>query len=254
MTKKTISVGSSSKTLKEMDEAFAQMQQAYQKIRETFLYQNYQAESKWCIGVSAGHSGLLDGVYLTKGKQFHHQGQKLHQGGNFYEGVWNRIIADKFCARLKEEKMVYKKFYHEYEDWSLKKKSDMVNFHHANVQQVVLFELHSNSSKFHNAEGFSVYTAPGQSDSDKIATKIWQEMNKIASKFGFKMRKEDYKDGDVDYEARFWMCIKTACPTILLECLFFDFLKDVRILMLESFQDAYVECLLLTAQWVNLNL
>jgi N-acetylmuramoyl-L-alanine amidase len=248
------SIKTTSKELSDMDNAFLQMQESYKKLRESFLYQNHKAKSNWCIGVSAGHGGFLKGEYLTKGKQFHHEGKELHYGGYFYEGVWNRIIADKLCARLKEEQMVYKKFYHEYEDWSLEKKSNMVNHHHVNVQKVLLFELHSNGSSHHNAEGFSVYTSPGQTDSDVLATKIWEEMEKISNKFGFKMRKQSYKDGDVDYEEKFWMCVKTACPTILLECLFFDYLKDVEILMNEHFQNAYVEALLLVAMWADKNM
>lgn len=240
--------------LKGLDAAFSQMQQAFKKLRDTYLFQNYKAESEHCIGVSAGHGGLFDDEYVTKGKQFQHKGQDLHKGGYFYEGVFNRVIADKLCVRLKENRMIYKKFYHEYEDWSLNKKSDMVNYHHVNIQKVILFELHSNGSKYHNAEGFSVYTSPGQTDSDVIATEVWKAMLEISDQFGFKMRKQDHKDGDVDYEARFWMCTKTACPTVLLECLFFDFLKDVKILMNEKFQDAYVEALLLVAIWADKNL
>ena len=47
-----------------------------------------------------------------------------------------------------------------------------------------------------------------------------------AGEFGVKMRSQKYKDGDVDYEARFWMCIRTVCPTILVEALFFDNLDE----------------------------
>lgn len=237
-----------------MDASFEQMKLAYSELRKQFLEHNYQAKSNYTIGVSAGHGGILESIYQTKGKRFTHVGEKMHLGSTFCEGVFNRVIADKFCARLKELKMVYKKFYHEYEDWPLKQKSDMVNHHHINIQPVLLFELHSNASKYHNANGFSVYTAPGQTQSDIMATKLWQEMNKIASKFGFSMRSETRNDGDVDYEARFWMCVKTACPTILVECLFFDYLKDANILMNENFQDAYVECLVFVATWADKNL
>jgi len=234
-----------------MDKAFNTLTSSYRTLREEFLKTNYGAESNFCTGVSAGHGGILEGKYQTDGKQMFHPGMVLHQGGNFYEGVFNRIIANKLCAKLKEHKMVYKKFYHEYEDIPLREKSNMVNLHHANVKKVLLFELHSNACTNHNARGFSVYTGPKQTDSDLLASVLWQYVNEFAGDFGVKMRSQKYDDGDVDYEAKFHMCIKTACPTVLPECLFFDNPKDVVILMDEVFQDKYVEALFKTAVWGN---
>ena len=84
------------KQLIKLDEAFSNLANAYKKLREDFLSNEYGAKSKWCIGVSAGHGGIdpLTGSYTTSGKQFFHNGLDLHDRGNFYEGVFNRSIAD----------------------------------------------------------------------------------------------------------------------------------------------------------------
>ena len=243
--------------LKQMDQAFIQMQEAYKKLRSSFLAQNYKAKSKFCIGVSAGHGGkdIYSKKYVTApNKMFFHNGEEFHNQGFFYEGVFNRIIANKFCSLLKQNNIVYKKFYHENDDWGLRERTRMINNHHVNVQPVLLFDLHSNASKKHNARGFSVYTSPSQTESDRLATALWDNMNKISKKFGFSMRKETFNDKDVDYEAKFWMCVKTACPSILPECLFFDNIHDCRILMMDSFQNAYAEALFLTALWGDKNI
>jgi len=240
--------------LQDMDKAFKQLNDSYSTLRANFLKNTYGATSKFCIGVSAGHGGMYNGKYQTNGKQMYHPGMDLHQGGNFYEGVWNRIIADKLCTKLKARKMVYEKFYHEYEDMPLRDKSAMVNKYHANVKKVLLFELHSNATPNHDARGFLIYTGPGQTDSDILADVLWQYVNEFAGDFGIRMRSQKRDDGDHDYEAKFHMCVKTACPTILPECLFFDNPKDVAILHNEEFQDKYVEALDKTAVWGQKNL
>jgi N-acetylmuramoyl-L-alanine amidase len=242
--------------LKKLDDSFKEFSNAYMSLREDILSINYGVKSNWCIGVSAGHGGIdpLTGSYTTSGKQFYHNGLDLHNSGNFYEGVFNRQIADKLVARLKEEKIVYEKFYHPYLDMTLSNKSSMVNKHHAGVKKTILFELHSNACTNHNARGFSVYTSPGETDSDKLATVLWNHVAEFADKYGVKMRAQESSDGDVDYEEKFHMLTKTACPAILPECLFFDNREDVVILNNEDFQNEYVEALLLTAKWGQKNL
>ena len=240
----------------ELDKSFEGLTSSYRHLREQFLKNNYNAESNWCIGVSAGHGGIdpITKEYVTNGKQFLHDDLILHDGGNFYEGVFNRQIADKLCLRLKQQEMVYEKFYHPYIDTPLREKSAAVNKHHANVKKTILFELHSNATPGHNARGFCVFTGPGQTDSDKLADVLWEYVSEFANEFGFKMRRDSKDDNDVDYEAKFHMCIKTACPTILPECLFFDNELDVILLNNPAFQDKYVEALLKTAIWGEKNL
>lgn len=242
--------------LKQLDNSFEVFTNTYKTFRENFLLTNYQANSKFSYTISAGHGGLdSQGNYLPKsGKQFYHDGMDLHYGSYFYEGVFNRIIANNLCTRLKESRMVYEKLYHPYEDWSLEKKSNMVNNYHVNVKKTILFELHSNASKYHNARGFSVYTSPGHTTSDKIASVLWHYVAEFANDFGITMRKQDYKDGDVDYEAKFWMCTQTVCYSILPECLFFDNVKDVIVLMNPKFQAKYVDALYKTIVWCEENL
>ena len=250
------------KTLKEqlkfLEESL-DFQIALHKQKTDELLRVHKVVNPVCFGINAGHGGInQSGQYTTApSKMFEHKGkgEKFHSGSWFYEGVFNRVIANKLCKRLKAHKLQYKKFYHSYEDWNLGYLVKSINNYHQNTKRVVLLSLHSNASSKHNARGFSVWTSRGQTKSDKSATKIYQLAKGILEpEFrdrGFKMLKQSYRDADPDYEKDFTILKKTYCEAILLECLFFDQIDDARLLMDETFQDQYVEVLLKYCIWRN---
>jgi len=89
-----------------------------------------------------------------------------------------------------------------------------------------LISIHGNATP--GGEGWEVWTSPGQTESDKLATKLFE-----ASKYylqGFRLR-HDYTDGDADKEAKFTILIKTKCPAVLTENLFYDNEKECRFMM-----------------------
>src|SRR5690606_13243340 len=49
----------------------------------------------WIPIIDAGHGGMVDGQYLTSGKQY-----KFNDGTQIYEGVINRAICRKLADRL----------------------------------------------------------------------------------------------------------------------------------------------------------
>ncbi|MCH2045672.1 MAG: N-acetylmuramoyl-L-alanine amidase [Saprospiraceae bacterium] len=224
----------------------------------TDLLEDKQQPSKYCYAISAGHGGIDPdtGKYVTYPSKFKiHDNLNLHIGNMFCEGVFNRIIAEKLIKRMDEVGLTYKRFYHDYKDWSLRYKSAQINEHHRNRQKCILFELHSNASSQGKARGFCVFTSKGQTSSDRIASELWHEVKTAFENVsGFKLLKQTYNDNDVDYEAGFWMVRNTACPAILPEFLFFDNREDVQLLMNEEIQDIYVECLLHTALWCEQNI
>ena len=240
--------------LRLMDEAFTDLSNSYAKLRKEFLKSEYNAKSKYCYIISAGHSGVdANGNYLTAPNKMHdHKRGTFHDGSKFYEGVFNRVIADGLCKKLKEAGIVYKKLYNPVLDMTLQYKRDKVNHHHTNIQKCILIDLHSNAFDG-NARGFRVYTSKGQTISDKIATNLWHEVQQFSNKYGFKMGTQSYLDMDNDYEEQLYMLRMTACPAILPEALFFDNYEDAKILMREDFQQDYIQALFNNIMWCEKN-
>jgi len=90
----------------------------------------------------------------------------------------------------------------------------------------ILISIHGNATP--GGEGWEVWTSPGQTESDRLATKLFE-----AAKYylpGFKSR-HDYSDGDPDKEAKFTILTKTRCPAVLTENLFYDNEKECKFMM-----------------------
>ena len=75
----------------------------------------------------------------------------------------------------------------------------------------------SNDGKWHNATGWEVYTTPGKTKSDDLATCLYN-----AAKFNLKNAKlrTDFSDGDADKEAHLYVLKHTKCPAVLTENFF----------------------------------
>ena len=105
----------------------------------------------------------------------------------------------------------------------------------------VVVSIHANAG---GGTGFEVFTSPGQTKADPIATKLIEQLQKDFPEI--KMRK-DMADGDPDKEAGFYILKHTKAPAILAENLFMDTERDCRLLMDEDFRDkladSYVEFL-----------
>lgn len=78
----------------------------------------------------------------------------------------------------------------------------------------LFISMHCNSHTTPNATGFEVFTSPGQTAADPIATSV---LEMVASDgHGLTMR-TDPGDGDPDKEARFAVLIGTNAPALLVE-------------------------------------
>jgi N-acetylmuramoyl-L-alanine amidase len=87
----------------------------------------------------------------------------------------------------------------------------------------VLLSIHCNSADNPAARGFEVWTSPGQTKADPIATAIYGELSCLLH--GIPGRK-DMTDGDPDKEARFYLLTKTQMPAVLAESLFLSNPED----------------------------
>lgn len=90
--------------------------------------------------------------------------------------------------------------------------------------------IHVNASAkngWDKATGFAIYTSPGETKSDTLATDIFDAATKLLKPIGKKFRK-DMSDGDPDYEENFYVLRKTSCPAVLTENFFQNSKSDVE--------------------------
>ena len=96
-------------------------------------------------------------------------------------------------------------------------------------QNCIYISIHVNASAakgWDKATGFSIYTSPGETKSDILATDIFDEATKLLKPIGKSLRK-DMSDGDPDFEENFYVLRKTICPAVLTENFFQNTKSDV---------------------------
>ena len=90
--------------------------------------------------------------------------------------------------------------------------------------------IHVNASAksgWDKATGFAIYTSPGETKSDILATDIFDAAAELLKPTGKKFRK-DTSDGDPDFEENFYVLRKTICPAVLTENFFQNSKEDVE--------------------------
>ena len=77
--------------------------------------------------------------------------------------------------------------------------------------------LHCNSAASPSAQGYEVWTSPGDTEGDVLATCIYAQ---IAMEFPDRTGRADYSDDDPDKESRFYVLLQTEAPACLVEMAF----------------------------------
>ena len=170
----------------------------------------------------------------------------------FYEWKWNREIARLIQSSLKSKGYDVELILTEEKDISLNERCRRVNevCKKLGTKNVIFVSIHSNAAggdgKWKSAGGWCVYTSPGQTKADALATSLWNAANSVLEPYKerFAVLKEqgaydsrqkpmraDWSDGDPDYEARFAVLTGTSCPAVLTESLFYDNKADMEFLM-----------------------
>ena len=147
-------------------------------------------------------------------------------------------------------------------DISLKERCRRVNAicNQYGASNVILVSVYCNAAgadgKWKTAGGWCVYTSPGQTKADILATSIWnaaQDSLKpykdrfpiLQTQGAYDKRqvpiRADWSDGDPDYEARFAVLTGTKCPAVLTESLFQDNKADVDFLLSKEGHNAIVD-------------
>lgn len=152
-------------------------------------------------------------------------------GSQLFEWEFNRDIVRRIAEKLEADGIPYRVLVPEETDISLTERARRANeIAKENNGKAYVLSIHANAG---GGTGWEVYTSPGQTPSDAIATVFFEEAGREFVPDGWRMR-SDYSDGDPDKEANFYVLTKTTCPAILTENFFMDTEKDCRFIMSED--------------------
>jgi len=188
-----------------------------------------------------GHGGMINGTYQTAGKR----SPKLDNGQQLFEGEFNRAVVKRIMSLCETEGIATINLVDSEMDIPLRDRTDLANDifrknYQAGVLPCIYGAIHAdayspdNVIEFNSAHGWTVYTSPGETQSDKIATVFHDEMKKIFPDMRFRT---DLSDSDVDKEAKFFVLRKTVMPAILTENFFMTNRKECQLLLSEEGRD-----------------
>lgn len=177
---------------------------------------------------------------------------KIHSPLYFREYSWARRCAQGIVDVLQAEGYTAFLLVKEENDVPLKERTERIKAYCRTygTGNVIMVSIHVNAAKsdkqWHDARGLSIYTSPGLTKSDTLATCIYEAAvdelvhrtygHPYGNTFGPESGKQkpirsDWKDGDPDYEAAFWMLTKHPATAVLVEHMFQDNKKDVEWLL-----------------------
>ncbi|MBT8273664.1 MAG: N-acetylmuramoyl-L-alanine amidase [Bacteroidia bacterium] len=165
-----------------------------------------------------GHGSLINAVYQTPGKR-----KDWLDKGIIYEGEFNRAIVNGIIEELTFMKIPYVNIAPEYRDVRLQTRMNRANIYPK--AKSFYLSVHSNAGGGHGSE---MYTSPGDTKSDKIATIFGEEYKK---EFPNRKLRTDFSDGDLDKEAKFHVLIKSKMPAILTESFFMDNFEEFNTIL-----------------------
>lgn len=174
-----------------------------------------------------GHGGIINGVYQTKGKR-----SPKWSKGVLYEGAFNRWIINGVMKELDYLGKPYFNISPEINDVPLRERVSRAN-KLSRKEKTYFLSVHANAGR---GTGWEIFTSPGETRSDAIATKFIENFEKVMP---LKPR-FDLSDGDKDKEAKFTVLTDTVCPAILIECGFMDNKKDYELLWDRNFQQLII--------------
>ena len=100
--------------------------------------------------------------------------------------------------------------------------------------------IHCNSAVSPNAAGYEVWTSPGDTEGDALATCIYAQ---IAIEFPDRTGRSDYSDGDPDKESRFYVLVHSDAPACLVEMAFISNDEEAALLSDAAWQERYARAI-----------
>lgn len=107
-----------------------------------------------------------------------------------------------------------------------------------NAGCIAVISLHCNGAANPAAQGIEIFTTPGETEADRLATEV---LAALAEEFPDHALRTDYADGDPDKEANFYVIRETDAPAILVEMEFITNPEMEALLGDEAFQERYAQ-------------
>lgn len=197
-------------------------------MNETFVSygKNISDNKELLVIIDPGHGGIINGKYDTAPAKMW-----KYEDFTFYEGVFNRAMALRVSSILLDKGISHAFTTDLNFDVSLdlrinKAKTLKNKFPHKNI---LFLSLHANAASSNKAKGMEIFTFRGNSNSDGVATCIFNSLEKI----GWRMRK-DNTDGDPDKESGFYVLRegeKIGVDSVLIEYGFFTNEEEAKLMM-----------------------
>lgn len=157
---------------------------------------------------------------------------KRSPDGRFKEYLWNREVAEILCDILCDDGFDARLLVPETNDVSLKTRVNRANKVWKEEGDCILISIHANAagdgSRWMQARGWSCYTTVGQTESDRLAERMYDSFR---TEFPDARFRTERTDGDQDYEEDFYILRKTRCPAVLLENWFYDNREECAFLL-----------------------
>lgn len=151
----------------------------------------------------------------------------------FIEAIYTRQLARRIVADLQDRGYDAELLTPEDDDTPLSERVKRVNAYCKALgnRNIILVSIHinaaGNGSKWTTATGWSCYTCKGQTESDRLATCLYQSAIK---NFPGRRIRTDLSDGDMDWEENFYLLQKSLCVAVLTENFFMDNHSDLEYL------------------------
>ena len=189
-------------------------------------------ESKYLWIFDNGHGGVIDGVYQTSGKR----SPVWPDGEVLYEGEFNRAIVNRLMKKCESNGIDAINLVDTQKDVGLSERVDTANrLAKSSNKPCIYVSIHANGFTDESANGWEVFTSPGETKSDPIATVLYE---KAKAEFPEREMRPSTGDGDPDKEAKFTVLMNTSMPAILSENFFMTNYRECHeILMSESGRD-----------------
>lgn len=159
-----------------------------------------------------GHGGLIAGEYQTAGKR----SPIWNDGSQLFEGEFNRSIVNGIIQQLTSLKLEYVVITPELKDITLETRVNRANRVYETRKDCFFVSVHANAG---GGSGCEIYTSPGKTRSDEIATIFGETYQALLPD---QRLRTDFSDNDLDKERRFYLLTKTRMPAILTENFFMD--------------------------------
>ena len=170
----------------------------------------------------------------------------LDDGRQFFEYEFNRDVVRRIAKRFDELGVPYEILVPEKDkDIALSTRAARANkfCEEYGTKNCIFLSIHSNAAgkgdKWMTAKGFCCYTSKGETASDPIAEIFMRKAEEVLDPLGYTIRKWSQKK--YSWEDNFTVLVKTNCPAILTENLFYDNKNEVEFLLSDEGRDAIAE-------------